>query len=219
MKTINIAIVDDQALVGIGFSQIISNLFNFNVLFIADSYYDLLEKINLSDVLPDIVMMDILLKDADGIDIATIIKNKYNNIKILLFSSYTEETYIQRAVEAGVNGYINKCDNIDNLKLAIDDIYKNGFYFNKNYNMDIIRKYVQDGKSGASKPNRIELSKREKEILKLICESYTDSEIASKLSLTTYTVATYKRELMKKLDIRKSTGLVLYAVKNKLFKL
>lgn len=212
MKEVSIAILDDQGLVGVGMAHVLTHMFGYNVLFVAETGKELIQQLRKCKKKPDIVLLDIELNGISGIETAAIIHEKYKKIKNILFSSYCCSGYLQEALDAGVASYVNKSERPEELSKVIEDVLKYGVSYRGKFNPDLLQ-----SKNDIEVFKEIKLTASEKVIMKLICEQHTDTEIADKMNMTPNTITTYKRELMKKVGGRKSTGLVVYAIKHKLY--
>jgi DNA-binding NarL/FixJ family response regulator len=216
---INIAIVDDHDLVRVSFSALLAAETNFNILFEAGDSTSLYN--NLEIQIPDILLLDITLPGISGIDIAKDISVIYPEIKIILLSSLSEEEIVNQAIEAGVMGYITKNANIEELKEAVNIVYRGEKYFSKVISKTIIDSYLRNRtKITNNKDSDIsgryndKLTEREKEILKLTAEGIGNTEIGKKLFISPRTVETHKARLMKKLNLSSIADLIKYAIKN-----
>ena len=166
---------------------------------------------------PDLIIIDVNLPDVNGINLAKRIKSTYHNIFIMIMSNNNFEKNVVNAIRSGANGYITKDISKDDLIKAIQIVAKGNAYFCNNVYKAIYEHIslknnviIQESEEGFEETS---LSTREKDILKLISHGYTNSEIAEKLYISTHTVAAHRRNLLKKIDVKNTAGLVRYATK------
>lgn len=205
---IKIIIADDHSIIRDGLKALLEKNSKFAVVGEAANGLDL---INLLQTTPcDVVCTDISMPVMDGIEAAKQMSKKHPNLKVICLSMHEQVDYIKKMMEAGAMGYIFKDSSQEELQLAIETVYSGKKYFNQKL-FDIL---LNDEKS-ASK-NEVILSTREKEILKLIAEEFTNAEIAEKLFISVRTVDTHRQNLLQKLDVKNTAGLVKYAIKSAL---
>jgi len=154
----------------------------------------------------DIVLLDINLPDGNGLDICKEIKTKYPQIKILAITSFNEFTIIRKMIENGASGYILKNSMPEEVVEGIETVLKGETFLC--HEVDILMKKKID--------QQIFLTPRETELLKLICDGYTNPEIAEKLFLGVETVNSYRKNLLFKLNARNTAVLVKIAIEQKL---
>jgi len=157
---------------------------------------------------PDVAILDIAMPLLNGLDAAREIGKVSPGTKKILLTNYTDEKYILDALRAGVNGYLVKTKAIDDLIQAIDEVSRGALYLSSGVSGELLRAYLENE---ASRVNP--LSGREREILQLIAEGKTTTEIAVILSVSPKTVETHRMRLMAKLDIYETAGLVRYAIR------
>ena len=159
---------------------------------------------------PDVLLLDI---ESQGInDNSTIKKIKllYPKIKILVLSNNHEIASIIEMIESGVNGYLLKDIEINELIVAIKNINGGKNYFHNT----IISRIIEHNKSGEKKINLLTI--REVEILKLISEQKSNKEIAEELFISLHTVISHRKSILKKLKVKNTAGMIQHAFKNKL---
>jgi DNA-binding NarL/FixJ family response regulator len=160
----------------------------------------------------DVVLMDIDMGKTDGIDATFILKKKYPEVNVLALSMYGEHNYILKMIEAGANGYILKNAGKDELITAINSVAAGGSYFSREVSQRLFENINKLHKTTSGK-SEIPLTNREIEILKLIAQEYSNAEIADKLFISIRTVDTHRRNLIEKLGVKNTAGLVKYAFK------
>ena len=155
----------------------------------------------------DVILMDINLPDMGGVDLCKIIKQQHSNIAILALSSFDQGSYMNKIMENGASGYLLKNVNKDELIDAIKTVSKGGIYFS--FEAGKIYKATLE-KQG----NTPVLTKREKEILKLIAEGFTNIQIGQQLFISVDTVDTHRKNLYTKLNVKNTALLIRYAIEH-----
>ncbi len=158
--------------------------------------------------IPDILLIDISLPGISGIDGIKIIKEISPKICLIVLSAHTDKENILHAIEAGASGYIDKLTPIDELIAQIKSVYKG----NSCMSLSILNTLFGYLRNQHSPQNNYELSKREKEILKMLQEGFTKKKIAENLFLSFNTIDTYIRRLYSKLEVNSKTEAVKKAI-------
>lgn len=213
MDTTRIIIVDDHAIFRDGLKSVISQIEGFLVIDEACSGIELLKLLDTKT--PDVILMDISMPEMDGIEAAEKALKKMPNVKILTLSSYSDHIYYYKAIQAGVHGFVQKKSGKEELEKAIRAINNNENYFPQ----EILRTLIfKIGKSGTASLNNsnLSISKRESEVLQLICKGFTNIEIADKLNLSPKTIDNHRTNLLAKTGTKNSAHLVMFAIKNHL---
>ncbi|UCF07020.1 MAG: response regulator transcription factor [bacterium] len=162
---------------------------------------------------PDVVIMDISLPLLRGIEATKRIKRELPEIKVIILTVHSEENYLYEALKAGANGYLLKERTADELLDAIDTVINNETYLSPNFPQKLLQSYNKMVRSGRKQDEFSRLTKREREILQLIAEGYTSKEIAEDLFISRKTVENHRANIMNKLEIHDTAGLVRYAIK------
>ncbi len=167
---------------------------------------------------PDVVLMDISMPGLNGLEATRLIKKQMPHIKVLVLSAHDKDEYIRQVVRSGANGYLLKNTSAEDLYAAIRAVHAGHAFFSPSVSKVILDSYMDGGKgdpageTGAEPTTR--LTPREREILQLIAEGKTHQETATVLHISVRTVDTHCVNIMKKLDIHESAGLVRYAITN-----
>jgi two-component system nitrate/nitrite response regulator NarL len=202
---INIMIADDHKMIIDGLTSMLATEAGVKVTAEASSGRELLEKMQYSPV--DIILMDINMPELDGIEATRKVKAKYPAVRILVISMYNNPEFIRSLLEAGASGYILKNTGKDELMEAIRQVHAGHNYYGKE-----VTKVMMESLRGSSPNSNFSLTNREKEVLKLIVEECTTSEIAERLFISTHTVETHRKNLLSKLNLKNTAGLVKYAI-------
>jgi DNA-binding NarL/FixJ family response regulator len=152
---------------------------------------------------PDVILMDINLPDKSGIDLCKEVKEKYPLVFIIGLSTFNQQSFIQKMMDNGASGYVLKNATQEELKEAIATVVKGKTYLSHEASQ-ALRKNIS-----AEMPV---LTRREKEVLELIAEGMTNSEIAKKLFVANTTVDTHRKNLLAKFDVKNTASLVKMAV-------
>lgn len=156
----------------------------------------------------DLVITDVNMPELNGIELNAHIKKNHQNVKTLVVSMLHDSTTIQTLTKDNVDGYVPKNAEKDELLIAIETILKGEKYFSHS-----IKEIYLKGMFSNEQSLIDSLSKREKEVLKLIAEEHTTQEIADKLFLSKHTIESYRKNLISKLEVRNLAGLTKYAIK------
>lgn len=164
----------------------------------------------------DLVLMDVHMPEMNGIEATQKIKERYPKVEILGLTMSDEENHIIKMVEAGALGYIIKNTGRKELITAIKTIASGDSYFSKEVSQTIFNQLTEEKRGKSKKETGVPLTQREIDVLKLIAEEMTNLEIAEKLFISARTVDTHRRNLLQKLGVKNTAGLVRYAFKHKL---
>lgn len=163
----------------------------------------------------DVVLLDIGMPLMDGVETCKKLKQLHPVIKVLALTMYDEGTLISRMVRNGAMGYILKNTGKEKLIEAIKAVYRGEAYFSDRIKDTMITSIIADkSKQGVLTPH---LTRREQDVIKLIVNEYTTAEIARMLSISEKTVETHRHNLLQKLNVRNTAGLVRIALERRLF--
>jgi len=203
-------IVDDHPMLLNGLRQALSEHSN---LTLAGETATGEEALNLArELTPDLVVMDIHLPDMNGIEATRKILKVQPSVKVLIFTGDPKRTLVQEALQAGASGYVLKTGKVEELIHAIEEVMAGNLYLSAEVSAEIVEDYQKTltGKVDSSKPV---LSKREKQLLRLIAMGLRNKEIASELKLSPNSIETYRARLMKKVGYRNTAELVRFAIR------
>lgn len=216
MKTISIAIADDELLFRRGMKLILNSYSQLTVNFEAEHGIDLLNKLQHAKELPDVLLLDVKMPEMNGVEVAKVLQKEYPDIKTIVLSTHFSRAFIINMIELSAVAYLPKNSQPKEVVETIEAVYKNGFYYNSQV-LTIIRENLISKKKPRAQFS-FELTSREKEVLQLICEQYTAPEIAEKLFISPRTVDGHRNNLLLKLNCRNVAGLVVLALQHELVK-
>jgi DNA-binding NarL/FixJ family response regulator len=168
---------------------------------------------------PDVVLMDIGMNGMSSFEATRLIRKERPETRVFFLSMYDDEDYLAECVDMGANGYILKESPVDQLVTAIREVQRGGSYLSPRLLTRLVDDFRLQGRSPVRQPRFGSLTKREREILKLLAEGSSVKEIASSFDLSVKTVEAHKFNLMRKLDIHNKAQLVQYAIQKKVIRL
>ena len=217
-NTTSIALVDDHSLLRNGLAALINSFEGYNVLFEADNGKDFINQLQ-THAVPDIILLDITMPEMNGFETAAWIKQNTPSIKILILSMMDNDEVVISMLKAGARGYILKDSKPALFKQALDSIRDSGFFMNELVSNKMLKYLTHEEKKGNEVSLVSELSEKEIAFLKYACTEMTYKDIASNMQISPRTVDGYRDDLFKKLNVQSRVGLVIFAIKNGLFKL
>jgi DNA-binding NarL/FixJ family response regulator len=162
---------------------------------------------------PDVVVMDISMPRLGGIEATRRIRKELSATKVIMLTIHLDENYIFKALDAGANAYLVKETASEDLYEAIEAVMRGETYFSPKIPQKVIKSYKKMVKSGKKVDEFSRLTNREREILQLIAEGFTSKQIGEMLYISDKTVENHRANIMGKLDIHDTAGLVRYAVR------
>ncbi|HYK46724.1 MAG TPA: response regulator transcription factor [Parafilimonas sp.] len=212
MKPITIGIADDYKIFRDGLKLCFNTDPNLAVILEADNGEELMESLKTQQ--PHIIIMDLNMPLLDGMEATKQIRKKYEQVKILVVTMYDNDKFIIHLMENGAHGYLLKNAEPKEIIKAIYAVMENGYYFNDLVNKALLKKLVMKNNLKPSFNHNIELTEREQEVLKMICEEKTAAEIGKEIFLSPRSVEGIRTRLIEKVGVRNTAGLVMFAVKN-----
>jgi DNA-binding NarL/FixJ family response regulator len=210
MKNLKILIADDHKIFRQGIRAILSQQKDFSVSGEAASAEEIFNVLGNQSI--DLILLDIDLGRDDGIEIARRIRDEYPAVRILALSMHGEEAYIIKMLENGTSGYILKNSGMEELNTAIRTVAQGKTYLTSEVTETLIQHLHFSEATGTRTDSEIPLSSREREVLKMIAQEYSNSEIAARLFISIRTVDTHRRNLLRKLKLKNTAGLVKFAI-------
>lgn len=210
---IRLGLVDDEKLFVKGMQSILSDYPDLDIVMTASDGSELIGLLDEAVVKPDILVLDLRMKPMNGVETSTHLKECYPDIKVIILSTYYKETFLGYMLKLGVSAFLPKNIAPDTLVQVIRKVQAKGLYFTED---DIagIQKQLLSGYKFKSPDiqGESEITAREAEVLKLICDQKTSAEIAEKLFVSIRTVEGHRNNLLIKTGAKNTVGLVLYAL-------
>jgi len=200
---ISLAITDDQVIILNGLQKILADVPNIQITGIYNNGDELLEGLIKNQ--PDVLLLDIQMPGKSGIELAAIITKTYRNIKIIALTNVDVVAQIKKILQQGVMGYLLKDASPEKIVAAIETVYAGEQFIQEELKQQLLNSL------SASNAKQI-VTRREKEILQLIVDEFTNQEIADKLYLSLRTVENHRNNLLQKLDVKNTAGLVKVAI-------
>lgn len=212
---INVLLVDDQVILRESLKFIIEQDSDIKVVGCCGNGRDALKMCD--ELLPDIVLMDIMMPGCDGVEGTKLIKSKYSSIKVLILTTFNDQENISKALKNGADGYILKDLKPDELILAIKSTSKGMGVFHQNAVDTFVNRMNSSEPAAKQQPTvEVDLTERELSIVQLIVDGKNNREIAAVLFISEGTVKNIITGILDKLGFKDRTQLAVFAVKNKL---
>lgn len=215
MKPITIVLADDHNIVRQGFRSLLENQEGFSVIAEAS---DGLEALKVTgDLKPDILVVDLMMPCLNGLEVTRRIGKMSPNTRVIVLSMYMDEPYVIEALQSGAWGYVLKESNISDLMKAIREVADGRHYLGSPLSDLAIAAYKEKTKGVSLDPYNT-LTAREREVLQLVADGYTNADVAGKLFISQRTVESHRANLMQKLSFTSRADLIAYAVRKGLRK-
>lgn len=212
-KTIAVVVAEDHHLVRRGIIHLLSRFDEIKIVGEAEDGQGAIEQATTQK--PDVVLMDVSMPVLNGLEATRIIKRRLPHTRVIALTAYDDEQTILQILQSGAEGYLLKTTSPEELRQAISTVSQGRTYFSS-----VVKKVMDTmppGKAGAYKINanlsEDRLTSREREILQLVAEGKNHQQIANLLHISIRTVDTHRNNILKKLDLHDTVGLVLYAIK------
>jgi len=208
----SVVIVDDHTLLSQAIESMVNTFDKFKVLYTCKNGKELMGKFAESaKFIPDVVLMDINMPIMNGIETTEWVTKNYPDVSVMGLSVEDEDSTILKMLQVGAIGYLLKDTEKTVLEKALVEIVENGFYHNKSVTSLLLKSI-----SGKAK-QEITFKERELTFMKLACTELTYKEVADKMCLSPKTIDGYRDVLFTKLNVKNRVGLVMYAIKNKIY--
>ncbi|MDH7446721.1 response regulator transcription factor [Aquimarina sp. 2201CG14-23] len=212
---IKLAIADDETLFRQGITFILDKESNIEICIQAENGNDLIKQLNHTREIPEIILMDLKMPDLNGVETTKIIKKKFPEIKIIALTSYYSKPFIINMMQQGSVAYLAKNATPTEVVNTINQVAVKGFYYDESVMSILEEASLKMNKQ--FKDDDEYLTRREREVLKLICEQKTTTEIAEQLFISPRTVEGHRNNLLVKTGSKNIAGLVIHAIENQIF--
>lgn len=209
--SIDVVLADDHAIVRQGLSAIISQEQDIKVVAEASNgkeAVDIARRIS-----ADIFIIDISMPILNGLEASSQIIQINPRNKIIILSMHDNRTFIERALSLGIRGYVLKDSAADEIIQAVRAVYKDEYFLSPRISTFVIQDYIDSRGYKIGEKKIISLTEREREILQLIAEGYTNKEVAKHLNISLKTALAHRNNIMQKLGIHRQADLIKYALK------
>jgi DNA-binding NarL/FixJ family response regulator len=218
-QKIKIGLIEDQFLFREGMKALLSFWDKTTVMFESENGFSAEEKLAALPELPDVLLVDLSLpadgsREFSGIDVTDMVLRRFPSVKVLILSVHQDESFIAKLIEHGAHGYLVKDCDPKEVREAIESVHTKGSYINARTLHAIQGNLGKKTKLKSLHTTNIELTRREEEVLNLICKQLTSEEIAEKLFISVKTVNGHRNNLLQKTNSRNVAGLVVFALKN-----
>lgn len=215
---IDILLVDDHKIIRDGIKALLRSSEEINIVGECSDGSQVLDALKQHENV-DIILMDINMAEMNGLEATEVVLRDHPDIKVVALTMYNEESYISKILKAGASGYILKNTGKQELLEALHKVKEGGTYFSDEVTEQMMSRFMNPRKQREDPPSpsadMVErLTEREKEVLRLIAMEYTNREIADQLSVSSRTVDSHRRNLLQKLGVKNTAGLVRFALEN-----
>lgn len=203
-------LVDDHAVLRAGLRTLLNAEPDMEVVGEAADGKQAVQKV--AELEPEVVLMDISMPVLNGLEATRQIRRAHPQVKVLVLTMHDSEEYLFQVLEAGASGYVPKKAADTELINAIRAVYRGEAFLYPTAAKALIQDYLERARAGEESDSFDRLTEREKEVLKLVAEGYTNQEIAYMLVISVKTVETHRARIMEKLEFRTRAELVRYAL-------
>lgn len=208
---IKVLIADDHGIVRTGLRLLFERIPDMEVI---GEAVDGRQAVTLAKQLePDVVILDIAMPLLNGLEAAAQIVKDDQRVGVIMLSMHTDESYILRALDSGVKGYLLKDRADEDMEQAVRSVASGKPYFSPTIAQTLLGDYVRLMRERSVQDSYGLLTEREREVLQLLAEGKSNKEAAGVLNLSPYTVETHRTNLMQKLGLHNTAEIVLYAVR------
>lgn len=208
---ITLGIIDDHQLFVRSMSALLQVDDRFSVIVDAQNGAYMLEKLNAGATCPDIMLVDVKMPGMNGMDTAEALSKKFPEIRLVALTSEDDDLSIISMIKAGCCAYLLKDMNVDELYLALVEIYEKG-----HYNADVINLNYRRLITRAKNEEQVQLTRQELIFLKLACSDLTYKQIAAEMHLAERTIDGYRESVFGKFNVQSRVGMALEAIRRKL---
>ncbi|WP_326984953.1 response regulator transcription factor [Chryseobacterium sp. MYb264] len=216
---IKIALIDDEQLILEGVKMLLSTEKNISVTLTSNNGPEFIQQLETlsPEEFPNIALVDVQMQPMNGFELVEILKEKYPDLKIIILSSHYKTSILGYMVKLGVAAFLPKNSDRKTFIEAITMVHKNGVFFTQEDHQMLFSYMNSSTKKRSLFEMEDELSEREKEVVKLICQEFTNNEIAEKLFISPRTVESHRQRVLEKIGAKNTVGIVVYAIINNIY--
>lgn len=211
MEPIKVLLVDDHPVVHAGLSEALSTLPDVDVIGVSASGEEALGKI--PEARPDVVLLDLKMSGLNGIETTRLIKADNPEVHIVIFSMHDEESFLNQAFQAGAIGYVLKGAPVSEVAKALRETSRGDYYLCSRLQKEVVRDFFKMRQSTPEEENYDRLTDREQQVLRLLVNGHSATEIGRMLFISHKTVETHRANIMQKLEIDNLIGLIKYCMR------
>ncbi len=210
MKKVKLLVADDHKIFRQGIKKLLEEESDMQVVGEAADGREAVKKS--TELKPDVILMDIAMANLNGLEATKQIKKVLPSIKVIMLTMHKNEEYILQSFQAGASGFILKEGAVEELVSAIRSIHQDKSFLSPTISKTLIDAYLRKMETGKTETPFDLLTDREREVLQLIAEGYTNREVAKALFISVKTVEAHRAHIMQKLNIHDIAKLVKYAI-------
>ena len=210
MKKIKLLVADDHKIFRQGIKKLLEDESDLQVVGEASDGREAVKKA--TELKPDVILMDIAMANLNGLEATRHIKKQLPSAKVIMVTMHKNEEYVLQSFQAGASGFILKEGAVEELVSAIRSIHSDKSFLSPSISKTLIDAYMRKMETGKTETPFDLLTDREREVLQLIAEGYTNREVAKSLFISVKTVEAHRAHIMQKLNIHDIAKLVKYAI-------
>ena len=208
MKTIKVVLAEDHTIVRQGLRSLLEQQAGIEVIAEAENGR---QAVQIAEQLkPDLVLMDFSMPELNGLEATRQIKQRVPDVKVLILTRHTNQEYVKSILRAGASGFLIKKSAADELVLAIKSIYQGDSFLDSSISKKVIERYLHQSDR---ENEEVKITPRQREVLQLIAEGHPNRDIASTLHISVKTVDNHRANLIQKLGLNSTAGLIQYAIR------
>lgn len=211
MAKIRILVADDHTVIRRGIVGLLNAQPDMDVIDEAGNGREAVAKAEAAS--PDVVLLDVAMPDLNGLGATRLIKAQSPGVQVLILTMHDRADYLFQALRAGASGYVLKGADTEDLLTAVRSVARGGVYLFPPVAKELLNDYLRRVQAGEDVANYDGLTDREREILQLIAEGRTATQIAEELSISPHTVQSHRDSIMTKLDLHNRAALIRYAIR------
>jgi DNA-binding NarL/FixJ family response regulator len=212
---IRIVLADDHEIFRDGFRVMLKKQPSVELIGEAPDGEELIKLVE--ELQPDVVVTDIKMPKLDGIQATKILTKRFKDIGVVSLSMFDEENLIIDMLEAGAKGYLLKNAHKDEIIAAIEAVFSDQTYYCNRTSRKLTRMIAESSFNPNRRPVNPDFSERELKVIRFICQEFSNKEIALQLNLSVRTIEGYREKIQDKISARNTAGIVVYAIKNRIY--